>query len=204
MPLEKVAGLPLPALFLLAMSAHLNLLPDSLRQLFIGKNTLEVARILADVFVSRFGECWGNREDILKALLPKGRASTWSELDKQINVFGKKLYGKHNEPAEENSPEIGLLDEVRFILQDLPQRQDYKLPEGKEEYPPEEAGFHFVLCSLCWRSVVRRPLEKRTPLCHTHDLPSSSPAYRRRARMKPQVEVARLRIEKIPFGRTDS
>jgi hypothetical protein len=181
--------------------------------LFLGKNTLETARILVDVFVGRFGECWGTREDILKSLLPKGRASTWGDLDKRINVFAKRFYQANMEKDKEQGEEwndeqndkrndelsekIKFLDEIRFVLQDLPRRQDYKLPEGKEEYPTsKETAFHFVCCSLCWRSVVRLPLEKKTPLCHIHDLPSSSPAYRRRARMRAQVEVTKLRLVK--------
>ncbi|MDR0338809.1 MAG: hypothetical protein LBH65_00870, partial [Desulfovibrio sp.] len=81
-----------------------------------------------------------------------------------------------------------------------PQRQDYKLSEHKTEYQtPQAIAEHFVFCSLCWRSVVRRPLEKKTPLCHLHDLPSSSPEFRRRARLKKRVEALTLQLlESLP------
>jgi hypothetical protein len=79
----------------------------------------------------------------------------------------------------------------------LPQRQEYQPLEDKADYPsPLESAFHFVLCSLCWRAVARRPLEKRTPLCHSHDLPSSNPEYRRRARLRGRVEMVRVRLVK--------
>jgi hypothetical protein len=103
----------------------------TLRQLFIGRNTLEVARILADGFVVRFGEHWGTQGEILRGLLPRGRACTWGELDKQINVFCKRFYLKHEEHAEV----IQFLDEVRFVIQDLPQRQEYQPSADKADYP---------------------------------------------------------------------
>lgn len=171
--------------------------PYTLHQFFIGKNTLETARILAEMFTARFGKQWGTREDILLSLLPGGRANTWGDLDKRITIFAKKFYERDKGRNEEHSEQIVFLDKIRFTLQGLPQRQDYSLPEGKEDYPtPLEAAYHFVTCALCWRTVARQPLEKKTPLCHVHDLPSSSPAYRRRARMKPQVDVIRLRLVK--------
>jgi hypothetical protein len=165
----------------------------TLRQLFIGKNTLELARILADGFVVRFGERWGTQGEVLSCFLPHGRACTWGELDKHINVFCKRFYLKHEEYAEA----IQFLDEVRFVIQDLPQRQEYTPLEDKADYPsPLESAYHFVLCSLCWRAVERRPLEKKTPLCHSHDLPSSHPEYRRRARLRGRVEMVRVRLVK--------
>lgn len=164
---------------------------DELHQLLEGKNTLEAARTLADVFVLCFGERWGAQGDILKSLLPKGRAGTWGELDRQLTHFCKQFY------HEQDEEKVKLLDDVRFVIENLPQRQDYKPVEGKEEYPtPQEAAYHFVLCSLCWRSVARRPLEKKHPLCHIHDLPSTNSEHRRRARMKVQVEERRFQLVK--------
>jgi hypothetical protein len=178
------------------MPEDLNFPQDKLYKLFIGKNTLELARTLADTFVACFGEHWGTKEDVLKCLLPKGRASTWGDLDRHINSFCKQFY-KH----EQNAEVIRFLDNVRFVIQDLPQRQDYKLPESKEEYnSPQETAYHFVMCSLCWRAVPRRPLEKKTPLCHLHDLPSTNRDYRRRARMKAQVEQTKLQLVKALPG----
>jgi hypothetical protein len=164
-----------------------------LSQRFRGKNTLEVARTLADVFVACFGERWGTKGEILKRLLPRGRANTWGDLDRHINSFCKQFYLEQ----EQNTERILLLDNARFVIQNLPQRQDYKPYDGREEYKtPQEAAYHFVTCSLCWRAVARRPLEKKTPLCHLHDLPSTNADYRRRARMKPQVELTRYKLVK--------
>lgn len=129
----------------------------------------------------------------MKLLLPGGRANTWSDLDRHINHFCRQFYPNHKENAER----ILLLDEVRFVIQNLPQRQDYKPNDGKEKYStPLETSYHFVICSLCWRSVARQPLEKKTPLCHIHDLPSTNAEYRRRARMKSQVEHTKLQLVK--------
>jgi len=173
------------------MPESVNTLEQSeLQQFFDGKNTLETARILANVFVASFGERWGTQRDILQSLLPKGRAGTWGELDRNINSFAKRFY-------EQDEEKIRLLDEVRFAIQNLPQRQDYKPIAGKENYPsPQDTAYHFVLCSLCWRAVARRPLEKKPPLCHIHDLPSTNAEYRRRARMREQVEQRRFQLVK--------
>lgn len=166
---------------------------ETLRKLFAGKNTLELARILADVFVARFGEHRGGKGEILKCLLPKGRAGSWSDLDRHITSFCKQFHLDH----ERHTEIIQFLDELRFVIEALPQRQDYKPPEDKEEYPtPKEAAYHFVMCSLCWRAVARRPLEKKTPLCHIHDLPSTQSEYRRRARMRRLVEERKLELVK--------
>jgi hypothetical protein len=171
---------------------------DKLYSLLSGKNTLEASHILADVFVACFGERWGARGEILKLLLPRGRANTWSDLDRHINSFCKQFYLSNKQNVQEqNSKAIQFLDNVRFVIESLPQRHDYKPDNGKEEYrTPQEAGYHFVMCSLCWRAVARRPLEKKTPLCHLHDLPSTNAEYRRRARMKLQVELTRFRLVK--------
>jgi hypothetical protein len=177
------------------MPENPNIIPeqDKLYSLFNGKNTLEVAYTLADTFVACFGEAWGARGDVLQRLLPKGRAGTWGDLDRHINNFCRQFY----ENPIQNAGRILLLDNARFVIEALPQRQDYKLYGDKEEYQtPLETAYHFVTCSLCWRAVARRPLEKKTPLCHIHDLPSTSADYRRRARMKPQVEQAKLDLVK--------
>lgn len=166
---------------------------NNLSQTFNGKNTLEVAHIFAQIFTHHFSENWGTTEEITQHLQPKGKISTWSNLDKYINVFCKQFYQDY----ELHNDKIQLIDEIRFTIQDLPQRLKYKLPDTKEEYKtPQETAEHFTLCSLCWRSVPRRPLEKKTPLCHIHDLPCSNSDYRRRARMKNQVELIKLRLTK--------
>ena len=114
-------------------------------------------------------------------------------LDRNMNHFCKQFY----ENWQEHQDKIEFFDKVRNALEALPMRQDYKLPEKRAEYPTsEEAAAHFATCSLCWHSVYRRPLEKKTPLCHLHDMPSNLPEYRKRARIKKQTEVIRLSLLK--------
>ena len=144
-------------------------------------------------FTERFGLTWGMGANVMKKLLPEGKASSWGMLDQNINHFCKQFY----ESWQEHQDKIDFFDNARFILKTLPMRQDYKLPENKQEYPtPEEAAANFATCSLCWRSVYRRPLEKKTPLCHLHDMPSNLPEYRKRTRMKKQAESIRLSLLK--------
>lgn len=164
-----------------------------LKNQLIAKNTQEIARILADEFIRLYGEKWGKRAEILQCLMPRGKATTWSGLDRNINHFCKQFYKEW----QEHENKVAFLDEARFALAALPMKQDYKLDESKPQYSkPEYIAQFFETCSLCWRSVLKRPLEKKTPLCHLHDLPSAHPEYRKRARTKKQMEALRLHLLK--------
>ena len=144
-------------------------------------------------FEKRFGTATITSTDLTKTLLPQGKANTWYMLDRNINLFCKQFY----DTWDEDQDKVAFFDEIRFLIDSLPKKQDYKLPESRGEYPsPQEAASHFVTCSLCWRVVTRRPLEKKTPLCHVHDMESTSSEYRRRARMKGQVELIRMSLLK--------
>jgi hypothetical protein len=172
---------------------------SELEERLLAKNTLQVARTLAREFVKLFGEKWGNVAEVGKKLLPTGKADTWGNLDRNITVFCKQFYLTF----EEDNEKIKFFDNVRFMLEALPQRQDYKLLEEKKEYKSKkDIAEHFVLCSLCWRSVKRKPLEKKTPLCHIHDIQSTSSEYRKRMRMKKQVEAVYMGLFKSlpPLG----
>lgn len=158
-----------------------------------GKNTIEAALILALEFVCRFGEDWGTVADLTSHLMPRGRANTWPMLDRNINFFCRYFY----DTWETNEDKIVFFDEVRFILQSLPMRRDYKTDLEKYKITkPEAAAEYFSLCSLCWRSVFRLPLEKKTPLCHLHDLPSTYPEYRKRMRLKKHVQTLKYALLK--------
>ena len=178
-----------------------------LRERLLGKNTLQAGRIIAEEFISRFGETSGSVEEVAKRLLPAGRATRWEDLDLNINLFCKQYYaewelvaqfpdgteqvlGKSQRYGDE---EVEFFDRVRFVLYSLPRQRDYKLPEHKAEYTtPSDIARNFMPCFLCWRSVARKPREKNTPLCHSHDLPSTHPEYRRRARLrKRMLEIER-------------
>ncbi|MDL2268600.1 hypothetical protein LJC71_11500 [Desulfosarcina sp. OttesenSCG-928-A07] len=176
------------------MNENLNI---NLREQLQGKNTIEAALFLSLEFVCRFGENWGIVSDLATHLLPKGRANSWAMLDRNINLFCKRFYGTW----EQDEDKISFWDEVRFVLQTLPMKRDYKIDSEKQEEKyklpnPESAAKYFVPCSLCWRSVYRLPLEKYTPLCHLHDIPSTFPEYRKRKRLKKHVEILKLKLIK--------
>jgi hypothetical protein len=61
----------------LFLNSHEFTKSDLLRQ-FQGKNTLEIARLFAFEFVSRFGDEYGTQEEIIRKLLPAGRAATYA------------------------------------------------------------------------------------------------------------------------------
>ena len=168
-------------------------LKNNLFQQLQGKNTIEAVMILVHEFINRFGTRTLTASDLMSQLLPRGKACSWAMLDRNINLFCKQFY----DTWEEDQDKLAFFDEVRFLIDSMPKKQDYKLPDNKLEYPsPQEAASRFVMCSLCWRVVPRRPLEKKTPLCHVHDIESTSPGYRRRARMKGQVEQIRMGLLK--------
>lgn len=157
------------------------------------KNTIEVARLITHEFITLYGEEWGSYDEIMSRLLPKGRACSWNTLDRNINIFCKQFYNSW----EKDSDKIEFFDELRFFLVSLPQRKDYKIDETKEQFlNPEYISRYFTTCSLCWRSVLQKPLEKKTPLCHLHDLPSTHSEYRKLARLKKYVATTNLHLLK--------
>lgn len=189
-----------------------------LRERLLGKNTLQAGRIIAEEFISRFGETSGSVEEVTKRLLPAGRATRWEDLDLNINLFCTQYYaewelvaqfpdgteqvlGKSQRYGDE---EVEFFARVRFVLYSLPRQKDYKLPEHKAEYTiPSDIARNFVPCFLCWRSVARKPREKKTPLCHSHDFSSTHPEYRRRMRLrKRMLEIQRelKKTVKTPHG----
>ena len=187
-----------------------------LRERLFGKNTLQAGKILAEEFVRRFGEKDGTAEEVVKELLPAGRATRWEDLDRNITLFCKRFYAtwdvfatgedgteqRVGEITRNDDAQVEFFDRVRYVLYSLPRQRDYKLPEQKAEYTtPSDIARNFVPCFLCWRSVARKPREKKTPLCHSHDLPSTHPEYRRRKRLRARMlEIQRelKRIVKTP------
>jgi len=173
-----------------------------LRERLLGKNTLQAGKILAEEFVKRFGEKDGTAEEVAKKLLPSGRATRWEDLDRNITLFCKRFYGtwdvfatgedgteqRIGEITRNDDAQVEFFDKVRYVLYSLPRQRDYKLPEQKAEYTtPSDIARNFVPCFLCWRSVARKPREKKTPLCHIHDLPSTHTEYRRRKRLRARM-----------------
>ncbi len=174
-----------------------------LRERLLGKNTLQAAKILAEEFVQRLGEKDGTAEDVTKKLLPTGRAATWEDLDRNITLFCKRFHATWEvvaknvdgteqvlgEVSRNDDAQVEFFDRVRYVLYSLPRQKDYKLPEHKAEYTrPSDIAHNFVPCFLCWRSVARKPRERKTPLCHLHnDLQSTQPEYRRRKRLRTRM-----------------
>lgn len=182
-----------------------------LRERLLGKNTLQAGKILAEEFVRRFGENDGTAEEVAKSLLPAGRATTWGDLDRNITLFCKRFYAQWEiavqiddgeervlgEISRNDDEQVEFFDRVRYVLDSLPRQKDYKLPEHRAEYTtPSAISRNFTTCFLCWRSVARKPREKKTPLCHIHDLPSTHPEYRRRKRLRASMLRMRRELEK--------
>lgn len=183
----------------------------ALRRKLLGKNTLQAGRIIAREFVKRFGEKNGTAQEIAKQLLPAGRATTWGDLHGRISLFCKRFYARWEVVAQIGDGEervlgevsrnddemVEFFDRVRFVLYSLPMRKDYKLSERKAEYrTPSEISRNFAQCYLCWRSVVRKPSEKKKPLCHTHDLPSVHSTYRSRKRLRVRMKEIKDQLRK--------
>ena len=186
----------------------------ALRDALIGKNTMQATRIIADEFERRFAGKGRTAQDVLKALLFQGRAVSWAVLDRNICELCQRMnhLASHLErirdslqPGWEDLPEIQhrqieFFDKVRYILHSLPRRKDYKLSEKRADYgSPNEKAKGFEFCFLCWRSVPRVPMEKKTPLCYVHDMMSTSPEYRRRKNMrKRMLEILEDLDESVP------
>jgi len=157
-----------------------------MQNLLKGKNTIEAAHIISQAFIEKFGSKYGRGQEIASKLILRGKSPTWASLDRNINVFCRQFY----EDYEQHEDKINFFDEIRFIIQNLPQRQDYKLPPEKLEFKdPEKAQEYFTTCAHCWRTVFKKPLQKVKALCHLHDLPSTHSEYRKRERLKKHQEI---------------
>lgn len=183
-----------------------------LRNRLLGKNTVQAARIIAEEFVARFGECSGTLEYIVKKLLPLGRAARWEDLDLQINLFCKRFYAEweivtqYPDGSEKllgitqpyGEAQVEFMDRVRFVLYSLPRQRDYKPSEKKASYRSDaEMADNFATCFLCWRSVLRKPFEKKTPLCALHSMESTLPEYRSRKEMRKKMLEIKDQLRKV-------
>ena len=165
----------------------------SMQKLLTGKNTIEAAHIISQAFISIFGTKYGTSQEIVSKLILRGKSPTWASLDRNLNLFCRQFY----ESWEENEDKINFFDELRFIIQNLPQRQDYKIPPEKLEFKdPEKAQEYFTTCAHCWRTVFKKPLQKVKALCHLHDLPSTHSEYRKRERLKKYQEIIKHKLLK--------
>lgn len=174
----------------------------ALRDALIGKNSIQGVKIIAAEFERRFEGKGRTAQDIIRQLAPRGKAVSWLTLDKNITDMcqgfsqmadmlerQRKFLGEGWEDMPEvQHRQIDFFDKVRLIIQSLPKRKDYKLPEESTDYSTtNDKARGFETCFLCWRSVPRTKQEKKTPLCYVHDLMSTSKEYRRRKNMRKRM-----------------
>jgi hypothetical protein len=176
---------------------------DLLERLF-GKNTRQAARIIAEEFVTRFGEVSGTVDSLTRRLSPSGRAGTWGELEERMSKICwvdscpwsiRHLNNQPDVPEEES-----FFLRVKDVIGALPKRRDYKAAAKKSEKKidygnPQKIADNFVTCELCWRSVPKLVHIKKIHLCHLHDIPSTSPEYRRQKSLRKHIDgiVSRLK-----------
>lgn len=166
-----------------------------LERLF-GKNTRQVARIIAEEFVAKFGEVSGTVDSLTKRLSPPGRAGTWAELEERMSkvcwVDNCAWSTRHLEQPEVPEEELFFL-RVMDVIGALPKRRDYKVPDKNPEKnigcdSPKDIAENFVTCELCWRSVPKRIHTKKIHLCHVHDVQSTSPERRRQKSLQKHID----------------
>jgi hypothetical protein len=161
-----------------------------------GINTRQAARIIAEEFVARFGEVSGTVQILTKRLSPPGRAGTWGELEERMSKICRIDNCTWSIRRLENQPDVP--EEERFFLRimniiaALPKTRDYRPAEKKSGKKiaygtPREMADNFVTCDLCWRSVPQLVRTKKIHLCHLHDIPSTSPKYRRQKALQKYV-----------------
>ncbi|CAK7045746.1 MAG: hypothetical protein DELT_00814 [Desulfovibrio sp.] len=166
----------------------------------LGKTTRQAARIIAEEFVTRFGTISGTADLLTKLLSTPGRAETWAELEERILAICKNNKDVW-EIARQDENRLGLEEELFFyrvidVIDALPKRRDYKAPEKKMDCgDPKSIAEGFVTCELCWRSVPVLVHTKKIHLCHLHDIPSTSPEYRRQKHLQKYVDGIFLQLK---------
>jgi hypothetical protein len=180
---------------------------ELLARLF-GKNTRQATRIIAEEFVARFGEVSGTVDQLIRRLAPPGRARTWGELEERMskmcwvdNCFWIRHLKKQPDVPEQ---ELFFL-RVKDVIGALAKKRDYKVAEktsGKKVVydSPKNIADSFVTCELCWRSVPKLVHTKKIHLCHLHDIPSTSPMYKRQKYLQEYVDgiVKQLKLYVLP------
>jgi len=181
---------------------------DLLERLF-GQNPRQAARIIAEEFVARFGTVSGTVDHLARRLSAYGRAGTWAKLDEGISKICWVDNGawsiRHLDKQPDVPEEELFFLRVKDVIDALPKRRDYKVPEkkpGKEIVydTPRRIADNFVTCELCWRSVPKLVHTKKIHLCHSHDIPSASPEYRRRKSLQKYLHdiVEQLKLRVMP------
>ena len=199
---KKVATPEKRSLLLSRAKAQLASLPESnvlyvpehnlLERLF-GKTTRQAARIIAEEFVARFGTISGTVDLLTKRLSSPGRAGTWAELAERVLAVCKQDKGSweiaHLDEKNLDIEEESFFYRVIDVIDALPKRRDYKVSGKKaEDDTHKRIAEGFAICELCWRSVPVLAHTKKIHLCHVHDIPSTSPEYRRRKSLQKYLD----------------
>jgi len=166
-----------------------------------GKNTKQAARIIAKMFIDRFGETYMTADILSKRICPHGRAKSWSGLkDTILNICrcDKPLWELNM--ARQNIKSLDCPDEELFymaavdVINALPKVLDTKNPITDPE------KILFTTCKLCWRPVPRLIQKKKIHLCHVHDIPCNSTEYRKRKHLLPFVKELQEKLSReIPM-----
>jgi hypothetical protein len=157
----------------------------------LGKNTFLAAKVIADEYVARFGQNDGSVKEMMQAFVPNNRFNSWEDLDLNITSFCKS-FTLRLESHIDKYKNIVFIDNIRFLLRELPHQKDYA--QEKEIY-------EFVPCSFCWRHVPCKTTQKRRSLCDEHvKLKKWEPEYRRRKRLIERVTGIWLHIIKTVPG----
>ena len=165
---------------------------ELLERLF-GKTTRQATRIIAEEFVARFGTISGTVDLLTKRLSLAGRAGTWAELAEKILAVCRHDKGYweivHLDEKRLDPEEELFFYRIIDVIDALPKRRDYKASEKKAVVDtPKKIAEGFAVCELCWRSVPVLVHTKKIHLCHVHDIPSTSPEYRRRKSLQKYLD----------------
>ncbi|MFU2210122.1 hypothetical protein [Solidesulfovibrio sp. C21] len=178
----------------------------------MGKNTVLASKAIAEAIVLNFGEIAGDAGSIEGVLLPKGRSTTWEDMDYSLVVLAKKHCPKWD-PVEkisdgENLMEcfinnhtfrfLEFIDNIRFLIEKQPHRKSYgNVFSDGDESAPRYKIHHHLTCQLCWRAIPWRQYGNNKCLCRDHDLPSRHGEYRRRIRMIQRVYEVKRELRSI-------
>lgn len=172
-----------------------------LRAELIGENTIQAINTIAKEFVQRF-EC-KSVEEITRALMPEGRAVSWSRLDTNICLFCKQfsrainilerlqefLTDEGKKMLHREQQKIEFFDKIRYIIPFEASNKDDKNENDRKKNPG--LGFdrkEFKTCIFCWRSVAPHQHKRKIPLCCVHnDIVKGSSQFRRLKNMQKRM-----------------
>lgn len=134
----------------------------------LGKTPAQVRSIMIDEFIRRF--YLESHSDVIRDELPPQRS--WRTLDVAITHFAGEM---------ESDEHLQFWDKMRYILEALPQRKDYR-----DKYQDDQKQrWNFATCKLCWRRVSHNSMRIRKTSCYCfkHNIPSTHSLYRRHSRL---------------------